>query len=142
MLVQEKRLREIGYYKEYNKKNKDKIARYNAYRQQHKTHTLTKKEWNKCLEYFDNSCAYCGMSMEEHKNLYKQSLHKEHVRNDGSNGIENCVPACKHCNSQKRTYLLEDWYNETNPKFERERLDKIYEWMYIESLNIENKKAS
>lgn len=55
-------------------------------------------------------------------------MHKEHVIDDGSNKLDNCVPACKDCNGHKWEYPLENWYNDNNPFFSQEKLDKINKW--------------
>lgn len=98
-------------------------------KRQNKTHTITQKEWERCLEYFNCSCAYCGLSNEEHKKIFNQQLHKEHVEHNGSNDISNCVPSCKICNSHKWEYNIEDWYNVTNPNYTEERNNKIIDWI-------------
>lgn len=131
-----KEQRENGYQKQYQQNNKEKFKAYNRKREQNKLHKINKKEWKACLEYFNNQCAYCGMTLEEHKNLYNQQLHKEHVDHNGSNTIENCVPACKSCNSKKWEFILSDWYNENNPKYSKERLEKINKWINGDYKNI------
>ena len=103
----------------------------------HKMHNITDEEWKICLEYFSDSCAYCGMTLEDHLNKYKERLHREHVIHDGDNELSNCVPSCKICNSQKHTYTLEEWYNENNSKFTSDRMDRILTWMYYDSINIQ-----
>lgn len=112
-------------YNEFVKNNPDKMRNY---RKKHKNHDVTLEEWNICKKSFNSSCAYCGLTLEEHISLFKQDLHKDHVVHDGSNEIDNCVPACKSCNSEKHDKLLEDWYNENNPKFKSENYNKIKRW--------------
>jgi 5-methylcytosine-specific restriction endonuclease McrA len=94
-----------------------------------KNHKITKIEWESCKKYFDNKSAYCGFDDQEHKKLYNQQLHKEHVIHNGENDLSNCVPSCKHCNSQKWEFTLEEWYNEGNPSYTKERYDKIIKWL-------------
>lgn len=117
-----------GYFKEYYEENKEKFKGYNEDRRA-KNHDIDKQEWLGCKEYFNNSCAYCGVSLDEHKQIYNEDLHKEHVIYDGKNDLSNCVPACKSCNSSKHIALLEDWYNETNENFTKDRLNRIYKWL-------------
>lgn len=124
-----KRYREEGREREWKRNNKDKIKEYNNKHIQNKTHDITNDEWNMCKEYFNHTCAYCNISEKEAKNLYKQNLHKEHVINDGANDLSNCVSACKSCNSEKFWYSLDEWYNEDNPKFTKERYNKIIKWL-------------
>lgn len=126
-----KRQRESGYYLEWQHKNKDKIAVYNVKRRS-KIHDITNAEWDACKKYFNHQCAYCGMTEEEHLEKFKEQLHKEHVNPKGSNDISNCIPSCKICNSEKHLYELEEWYNENNPKFKKEDLEKILNWIYCD----------
>jgi len=127
-----------------SEKGKEYMKERGRYRQQHKKHKISKLEWLACKKYFYNSCAYCGLPIEEHYNIYagklrKEDLHKEHVDDKGINNLSNCVPACKSCNSEKHTDILEIWYNENNKKFTQERYDKIIKWikedykLYIET---------
>lgn len=121
------RMRADGTRKKWEDKNRDKIKKYNEDRK-HKNHKITKDELSLMYEYFDNSCAYCGMTEEEHYKLQKQKLHKEHVSHNGSNGIENCVPACRPCNSSKSDRDFEEWYRERD-YFTEERYNKIIDWL-------------
>lgn len=123
------------YGKKYRKLNPDKTSAYCKFRNMNKTHTLTKEQWNKCKQYFDNSCAYCGMTNDEHKIKYGKQLHREHVDHMGSNGIENCIPACMSCNSSKHTFTLNEWYNENNTNYSTERYNKIQQWLNQDCFN-------
>lgn len=113
----------------WRKNNADKLIEYNRRRMENKKHEFSKHEWEDCKEYFNNSCAYCGMPEKEAKKKYNNKLHKEHVDHEGSNGLGNCVPACKKCNSSKRTKSLKDWYTEDNENFSKDRLRKINNWL-------------
>lgn len=126
--------RREGYCKEWQRNNKDKIKGYQAYREMHKKHEITKYEWLSCKEYFNNSCAYCGLPQEQHFRLHygemkNFDLHKEHVDHNGLNDLSNCIPSCQSCNSSKGKHELEHWYNNDNKKFTQERLEKIKEWL-------------
>ncbi|APR02374.1 HNH endonuclease family protein (plasmid) [Clostridium botulinum] len=120
--------REEGRQLEWQQNNKDKIKQYSEVRS-NKNHTITSKEWNICKEYFNNSCAYCGMTEKEHREIFNQDLHKEHVECEGANDLSNCVPACRSCNSSKNIFQLTEWYNKNNPKFNQEKLDVINKWL-------------
>jgi hypothetical protein len=108
-------------------------------KRKHKNHKINTKEWMSCKDYFKNEngewcCAYCGTLWKDHYRTYagelqKCDLHKEHVDDKGNNDLSNCVPSCLNCNSSKHTYALEFWYNEDNPDFTQERLDKILKWI-------------
>jgi 5-methylcytosine-specific restriction endonuclease McrA len=62
--------------------------------------TLTVKEWEILLEWYNHSCAYCG----KHKSSFNGVLHREHVipvSRGGETSKDNIVPACGFCNSKK-----------------------------------------
>ena len=59
--------------------------------------TLTSKEWSETLEFFDNSCAYCGIVLEE-------GYHKDHfipLCMGGEYTAANIIPSCPSCNMRK-----------------------------------------
>lgn len=121
----------LEYAQRYFENNKEKFLLYNKQRN-HKNHRITKCEWKSCLKYFNNQCAYCGLSASEHfvkikGNMILQSLHKEHVDHEGLNDLSNCVPACKSCNDRKWLFTMEEWYREQD-YFDETRLTKIYKW--------------
>lgn len=129
-----KKRRESGECLAWQQNNKDKIKQYINTREQNRKHTISKQEWIECKEYFNNSCAYCGLPIEEHYRKYRGivklgDLHKEHVNYDGKNDLSNCVPSCKVCNSLKHTFPLNGWYNKDNPVYTYERYHKIYLWI-------------
>jgi hypothetical protein len=148
----------IEYYKTHDGKeiqkrwyqnNPEKAKENQQYRQKHKMHDITNEQWQACKEYFNNSCAYCGLPIEKHtatrnNKTINMDLHKEHVDDEGSNGLENCVPSCQSCNSSKRQYKLGVWYSPKNKRrggkvFLQERLDKINKWItedYKQYINI------
>lgn len=92
--------------------NPDKVRGYNKERNMNKQHDITDQEWFECLEYFNNSCAYCELSEQEQFDLYNEQFHKEHVIHNGNNYIDNCVPSCTSCNTSKHDAELNDWYCE------------------------------
>jgi 5-methylcytosine-specific restriction endonuclease McrA len=120
--------KESGYYKKYQQENKEKFKRY-RFEHLHKKHDITDQEWKSCKEYFNDSCAYCGISEEDAKNEYGNVLHMEHAINNGANDISNCIPACRKCNSSKWTRDFEEWYTDENEIFSQERLNKIHKWL-------------
>lgn len=128
-----KRQRLNGYLKQYQQNNPEKLKQYDLQRQ-HKNHNITKSEWAACKEYFNNQCAYCGLSINQHfitrGGVTKLGdFHKEHVDHNGNNDLSNCVPSCRNCNSQKWKFEFEDWYIESNPIFSHARLSKIHSWL-------------
>jgi 5-methylcytosine-specific restriction endonuclease McrA len=56
-------------------------------------------------------------------------FHKDHVIHKGSNKLDNCIPACKSCNSSKWKSKFEDWYSENNVVFNIDRYNKILKWL-------------
>jgi hypothetical protein len=134
--------------KNYMKKHPEKQEVYNQNRRK-KNHIILDDEWKACKEYFNNSCAYCGLPIENHYRTYagklqKIDLHKEHVDDNGKRDLSNCVPSCQSCNSQKWKFELEEWYNLDNHKYKQENLDKIYKWLkedylkYIKAIDNDN----
>ncbi|MGG0667817.1 HNH endonuclease signature motif containing protein [Lederbergia citrisecunda] len=121
--------RDSGGYREWTRENADKVNSYNLYRRMNKTHTISNGEWIACKNYFNDSCAYCGISEEDAKEQQGNYLHKEHVEHNGSNGIENCVPACKSCNSRKWECELNEWFLREFGVDSQDRLDRVYAWL-------------
>jgi hypothetical protein len=133
-----KKNREEGYTKRYQQEHKDKIHKYNKDRQTHKQHDITDQEWFDCLDFFNNTCAYCGLSERDQVKLYGEQFHKEHVDHNGSNYIDNCVPSCTSCNTSKHTFGFNEWYNENNSIFTKRRYNKIVHWMTKECFKVLN----
>lgn len=57
--------------------------------------TLTTKEWEETLEYFNHQCAYCQDVYSVLEHFYPLSLHIKGTEKS------NCVPSCSSCNSSK-----------------------------------------
>jgi len=122
------------YMSKYQRNNKDRMKTYQLTRKQHKKHNITEKEWIACKEYFGNCCAYCGLSIKDHYftrlGVTKNGdFHKDHVDHKGSNGLDNCIPACSSCNSQKWKFTFDKWYNKDNLVFSKRRFNKIIKWL-------------
>jgi hypothetical protein len=114
--------------------NPEKVKEYNRYRWLHKKHEINTNEWEACKNYFNYRCCYCGLPIEEHYIMYRGKtqlgdFHKEHVDDNGSNDLSNCIPSCKSCNSSKRQSTFDEWYNTNNTNFTYERLEKINKWL-------------
>jgi prophage antirepressor-like protein len=84
-------------------------------------------EWNKILESFGKSCAYCGKSddmlIAEHIEPQSQIGMYEPAR---CNLISNVVPSCNSCNLSKYTLPMEKWYR-FQKFFSEDRFQKIQE---------------
>ena len=138
--------RESGYTLQWQRENKDKLKKNNEKRKQHKSHEISKEEWKECKDYFKNEngewcCCYCGLTEKEHKKLYKEQLHKDHAINEGSNTIDNGLPSCKICNSEKHTDDWNIWYTPENPKYDEKRYIRIVEWLNYIKNKLINKSA-
>lgn len=116
-----KREYELDYYKNNPEK-------FKVYTKNHRIHDITKTEQEAILKVFHYQCAYCGMTLEEHRKKYRERLHNDHVDESGANDLSNDVPACKSCNSQKHQFDMETWFREQD-FFDEERLLFIYWWI-------------
>lgn len=86
--------------------------------------TLTNEEWNKIMQDFNNSCAYCGMSEEDHLKKWEEILHQEHfipLSNGGGYEVGNIIPSCRSCNSSKKSQDFFEWY----PNYEHYNVDRM-----------------
>lgn len=142
-----KQYRKTHYYKpnketqkRYYEKNKEAIKEYSRkYREEHydiyKMHrqkrkakkkqlpsTLTAEQWNKCKQYFNNRCAYCG------KELPLEQEHFVALSRGGEYTHNNIIPACKGCNNNKRARTFEEWYL-TYKYYDRGRERKILKYL-------------
>jgi hypothetical protein len=113
----------------WRKDNLEKVSQYNRQRKMHKNHNIKKDELNILYSYANDSCMYCGMTEEESQKEFGQKLHRDHAYNEGSNGIDNCILACKSCNTSKRDNDWDKWYTPDNPLYNEERYLKIKEWL-------------
>lgn len=125
--------RHKGYRKKYvsegkqlrwQRNNKDKIKKY-----QSKKHDVSEEEWTHCKIYFNDACAYCEITYENHMKEYKEDLHKEHAINDGENDLSNCIPGCKVCNSTKKIKDYNIWYSKENLNYTDKRFARIVKWL-------------
>jgi hypothetical protein len=138
--------------KEYNDNNKNKIyqdttewvnnnrKRANELSRQHRNHDITDGEWEACKDNFKNEngewcCAYCGMPISDNWKMYRGKkivfdFAKEHVDDNGTNDIRNCVPSCTSCNSSKSTKSLEEFLEFNLIKeFTQNKYNKIIKWI-------------
>lgn len=131
--------------KKWQENNKDKLKEYNR-KYSNKKHKISKTEWIACKNYFKNkngewACAYCGKTYTQNYEETRKDLHKEHIIDCGRIDLKNCVPACRNCNLSKHQDSFNDWYNEDNPVYDRERYYKIYKWIRYDCKKyIEKKK--
>jgi hypothetical protein len=136
------RRRKNGQHAIWQKSEIGKIKGKEYYeKRKSKKHNITEKQWEYCKNYFDYCCAYCGLPINE--NFWKYGgkvvlvdFHKEHLDNDGSNEIDNCVPSCVSCNTSKHKKEFGDWYNSNNPIFSEIRYIRICNWINGDCLTI------
>lgn len=126
-----------GGQREWQHKNKDKLQGY-AYARMNKTHDISVEEWEQCRLFFNNECAYCGLSENNHRELYRQGLHRDHFDSNGLNDLSNCIPACKVCNSSKGENFFEDWFK-TRDYYSNEKEKLIWIWLNEVNLKYINK---
>jgi predicted phage replisome organizer len=111
------------YMKEYRTKQKDIALSGN-------TETISGlNSWKGILDYFDNSCAYCGKT--------DCDLEQEHVIpiNDGGKfEMGNIIPACRSCNASKQSKSVFDWYV-NQPFYNSSRMEKIVNLTRVNNVN-------
>lgn len=61
----------------------------------------TRSQWKFRLAAYHQRCAYCGIHARDTPEGYLTRDHVQPVRRNGSDKIENIVPACWRCNSRK-----------------------------------------
>lgn len=146
--------RRIAYYETHSnteiqqrwyENNPEKAYSSGEFRRLHKKHDINDEQWEICKDYFkdengEQCCAYCGLPISKHlvkrkDKIISMDFHKEHVDDEGSNGLDNCVPSCRTCNSSKRQYKLGVWFSPKNKRrggkvFSEEKLNKIFQWMF------------
>lgn len=103
-------------YKEWARNNPERRKLINERRRSRElsqVNTLTIEEWETIKAYFNHSCAYCGISEEEHVKKCGERLHQEHIKPLSQGGTftkENIIPACRSCNSSKYVKDIREWY--------------------------------
>lgn len=142
-----KQLRRI-YYRENKNKVLEGVRKYNKanphisrqYKQRRKAlerklpYTLTNEEWNNIKLYFNNSCAYCGMTEEAHLEEHNEQLHQEHfipISQGGEYTHNNILTSCKNCNSSKYNRDFIEWYPEYE-HYSKEREQLILKYLGYE----------
>lgn len=102
------REREREYHREWRQKNPEQ-ARLHVENRKRRLSQLqndfTFDQWMECLDYFEHSCAYCGVESDK-----LQQDHFVPVCKDGGTTLTNIVPACVSCNSSKHAHDFQEWY--------------------------------
>lgn len=116
------------YMKEYRQTPEGKAAKK---RENHRRRMKVKKaggtwtlnEWEACLKFFDNNCAYTGQPMDVVTMDHIVALNK-----GGTNSISNIVPADVSPNSSKHNSDIFEWYSK-QPYFSWDKYLKICLWI-------------
>lgn len=122
----------------WQKDNPDRVSKHHQHRAMHQKHEISVLEWEECKKYFNHRCAYCGLGIEDHYINWKGQyilgdFHKDHFDHEGNNGLENCIPACKRCNTSKHNIKFEQWYSHLNDDYAKERFERVKRWISIDS---------
>jgi hypothetical protein len=81
---------------------------------------LLMADWFRCLDYWNNTCAYCGAQQS-----FWWRLEQDHIIPRSKGGLDelvNIVPACKSCNCSKHDNDLDVWLAK---KFKPSQVKKI-----------------
>lgn len=122
------------YYKQYYKENADRYRQRSQKRRAIKKrlpHTLTLDQWEKIKNDFNNECAYCGKTEQEHREEFNEQLHQEHfipLSKGGEYTHNNIIPACRSCNTSKNNTDFFEWYP-TYEHYDKQRETKILEYI-------------
>lgn len=132
----------LKYYAQYHKDHRvDEMEYSHNYRKEHPENCrkicanhrtrlssagdkITTPEIQRCLDFFNNECAYSGVPLPK-------DYHLDHIvpiSKDGSNNIYNLVPCLPTINLIKATKDFETWYP-TQSFYSEQRYLKIKEWM-------------
>lgn len=87
--------------------------------------SYTPEQWEECLLYFDNRCAYTG------ELLKSDNIHVEHIKpisKEGTSYIWNICPSIGYANLSKNDNGMNDWFRKQT-YFSEKRLEKIYAWV-------------
>ncbi len=85
----------------------------------------TVEQWDECLKFFDNRCAYTGEKLK-----YKE-ITVDHITplvSGGTSYIGNIVPSSKLANNSKSNNEMKSWFRKQS-YFSEERLKKILDWI-------------
>ena len=127
----EKRIKQ--YREQYMQSPQGKVAAFNSYqrrrtREKQQGSGITKDQWLEMMKFFGWRCAYSGEYLGGNENSFNRTIdHIIPVSKNGPNMIWNCVPMLRSLNSSKHNKDMLTWYK-TQECFNRERLDKIYQW--------------
>lgn len=114
----------------YREDNKYQTAKRRSMRNNLESN-LSIQDWKETLEFFDNSCSYCGIGENDCWDKYHKHLAQEHIIpliNGGHFNKNNIIPSCPSCNCSKNTKSLDEFYINRN-LFTYERYQKILQFI-------------
>lgn len=85
----------------------------------------TVEQWNECLKFFENRCAYTG------EKLKYEDITVDHITpliSGGTSYICNIVPSSKLANNSKHNNEMKSWFIKQS-YYSEERLKKILDWV-------------
>jgi 5-methylcytosine-specific restriction endonuclease McrA len=106
-----KRMKELRRTKKYWKTRNER-------RKSLKIYNYTMQDFKHACDYFDNVCAYCGISK------YLCMDHVIPLSKGGTSEIKNILPSCVSCNCRKHTQEMDSWYKKQKT-FSQEKYEKI-----------------
>ncbi len=121
------------YLKNHPEKARAKVQKRNALKRALPA-TFTDADWQRCLIYWLNVCAYCGKgpSMSQKTKVLIQE-HFIPITADGPYTPDNIVPACKSCNSQKQDIDPTEWlirrFGEDSAKVILKHIQDYFDWV-------------
>ena len=84
-------------------------------------------KFRQCIfESWNWKCAYCDRVLDKNSATIDHILPKF---KGGHNVKSNMICSCSKCNRLKGSHFLEEWYNSDYKFYQKERLDKIKQWM-------------
>lgn len=93
--------------------------------------TFTHEQWQRCLEWWNHTCAYCGAQQS-----FWHVLEQEHfvpLTLGGGYTPDNIIPACKNCNSKKRNTPPQEWlakhFGKSKAKSIATRIRVYFDWI-------------
>lgn len=116
----------LEYEKLHPEKMKEKYKR-KAKRRQQAIGNFTDEQWNECILFFNNTCAYSGEYFGED---LADKISKDHIipiSLNGTNYIWNIIPVKFKYNSSRGNAKIREWYSK-QPFYSEERLDLIRQW--------------
>ena len=117
------------YDKQYRQSPQGQAAIFNKHqrrriREERLGTGITKEQWLEMMRFFGWKCAYSGELLNDETRTIDHIIP---ISKNGPNMVWNMVPMLRNLNSSKHDKDMLTWYK-TQECFDRERLDKIYQW--------------